>query len=311
MEQPNIFDYATGELSQDAFICYLLAFGKEEYKKEFPKEYKMAHAFLALCGIEKEEILKIRKQYLKIDVLIETTNHLLIVEDKTGSKEHDDQIVRYVKALKETDLAKGKTIKVCYLKTGDYVCPYKSTDKVLPQSACCSLCRKDMLDLLKKEHSCNLIFESFYRRLDSIEKRIQACDDADINTWIPEKWFDFLCRELKGYGDKFDLDWVSNARGGFYGCWFDWYPVGNGEDYRQIEIFFENGKTSQVKMCFKFSSADKECTRDCKSLIKDLQNKAVQLGYNPSNRKGRTTTYAYKNAATKSDVQAFIKPRQK
>lgn len=47
MEQPNIFDYATSELSQDAFICYLLAFGKEKYKTSYPNEYKMAHQFLA------------------------------------------------------------------------------------------------------------------------------------------------------------------------------------------------------------------------------------------------------------------------
>ena len=26
---PNIFDYATSELSQDAFICYLLSFGQQ------------------------------------------------------------------------------------------------------------------------------------------------------------------------------------------------------------------------------------------------------------------------------------------
>lgn len=26
MNKPNLFDYATSELSQDAFICYILAF---------------------------------------------------------------------------------------------------------------------------------------------------------------------------------------------------------------------------------------------------------------------------------------------
>ena len=30
--EPNIFDFATSELSQDAFICYLLEFGKNKYK---------------------------------------------------------------------------------------------------------------------------------------------------------------------------------------------------------------------------------------------------------------------------------------
>ena len=64
MEQPNIFDYATSELSQDAFICYLLAFGMDKYKKAYPREFKIAHLFLKKCGIPAdEEILEIRKQY--------------------------------------------------------------------------------------------------------------------------------------------------------------------------------------------------------------------------------------------------------
>ena len=78
MEQPNIFDYATSELSQDAFICYLLAFGTEKYKNDFPKEYETAHKFLGKCGIPaNEEILEIKKQYYNIDVLIVTKSHLL------------------------------------------------------------------------------------------------------------------------------------------------------------------------------------------------------------------------------------------
>ena len=106
MEQPNIFDYATSELSQDAFICYLLAFGMDKYKKSYPREFKIAHLFLEKCGIPaNEEILEIRKQYLDIDVLAVTSSHLLIVEDKTGTKEHSNQIVKYVQALKNSALS--------------------------------------------------------------------------------------------------------------------------------------------------------------------------------------------------------------
>ena len=240
MEQPNIFDYATSELSQDAFICYLLAFGMDKYKKAYPREFKIAHLFLEKCGIPaKEEILEIRKQYLDIDVLAVTSSHLLIVEDKTGTKEHSNQIVKYVKTLKNSALSSGRKIKVCYLKTLDYVRSYKSSDEnILPQCDCCSLRRKDMLDLLKTNPENNLIFESFYSRLDSIEKRIKNCDDAEIRTWCKEKWFDYLNSALSGH--NFNIDWVNNARGGFYACYFDWANCGNGENYKQIEISFDN-----------------------------------------------------------------------
>ncbi|MBE6462873.1 MAG: hypothetical protein E7005_03845 [Alphaproteobacteria bacterium] len=309
MEQPNIFDYATSELSQDAFLCYLLAFGKEQYKKDFPKEYTIAHKFLAKCGIEKtEEILSIERQVEHIDVLIVTASHILIIEDKTYTNEHDDQIIRYVKNIRSNDkkFSGDKKIKVCYFKTGDYVKGYvpSAEQKVLSKKDCCSLKRDDMLELLENDYSCNLIFENFYKRLNSVKERIKACDDKDIYTWNTEKWFDYLYNALQGH--NFNIGWVHNARGGFYGCWFDWHNVTGGEDYKQIEISFADGNTSQVKMCYKFSGKNKETTLNSNSLIKELQKKTIAKGFNASNRKGKTTTYAYKVASNINDIQNFI-----
>lgn len=308
MEQPNIFDYATSELSQDAFICYLLDFGKEKYKNDFPKEYAVAHKFLEKCGIDKtEEILSVQRQVEHIDVLIVTTSHILIIEDKTCTNEHDDQIVRYVQNMRTHDkeFTADKKIKVCYLKTLDYVHSYKSSNtEILPQCDCCSLRRKDMLELLKTNPENNLIFDSFYRRLDNIEKLIKNCDNKEIKMWSKEKWFDFLCSALDGR--NFNIEWVNNARGGFYACYFDWENCGNGENYKQIEISFEDGATSGVKLCFKFSTRNKETTLNSKSLIKDLQQQLISKGYKTSNRIGRTTTYAYGFAKNLEELNSFI-----
>lgn len=308
MNQPNIFDYATSELSQDAFLCYMLAFGKEQYKKNFPKEYALAHKFLTKCGIpENEEILSVERQVEHIDVLIDTTSHILIIEDKTYTNEHDDQIIRYVKNIRSNDKKSSadKKIKVCYFKTGDYVQGYvpSAEQKVLSEKDCYSLKRDDMLELLENNCTENLIFESFYQRLNSVRERIKDCDDSNIMTWNTEKWFDYLYNALQGH--KFNIGWVHNARGGFYGCWFDWHNVTGGENYKQIEIYFADGKTSQVKLCHKFSSESKESTLNSKSLLKDLQSK-VAKDFKSANRIGRTTTYAYKIAKNKSDIEKFI-----
>ena len=40
MDGPNIFDFATSELSQGAFLYYMLSFGKEKHKKDFKKNYR-------------------------------------------------------------------------------------------------------------------------------------------------------------------------------------------------------------------------------------------------------------------------------
>ena len=313
MNQPNIFDYTTSELSQDAFLCYMLAFGKEQYKKDFPKEYAVAHKFLAKCGLsEREKILSVERQFEHIDVLIVTASYILIIEDKTYTDEHDDQIIRYVKNIRSNNkkFSADKKIKVCYFKTGDYVHEYvpPAEQNLLSEKDCCSLKRDDMLEILENNRTGNLIFESFYQRLNSVKERVKACDDNDIMTWNTEKWFDYLYNMLQGH--KFNIGWVHNARGGFYGCWFDWYNVAGGEDYKQLEISFANGKTSQVKMCYKFSGKNKETTLNSKSLLKDLQSK-VAKDFKPANRMGKTTTYAYKIAENKNDVEKFIRCAQK
>ena len=60
-------------------------------------------------------------------------------------------------------------------------------------------------------------------------------------------------------------------------------------------------------MCYKFSGKDKEATLNSKTLIENLQKKAVANDFTAGNRKGKTTTYAYKYAKNKNDVEEFIK----
>ena len=309
MVKPNIFDYATSELSQDAFLCYLLEFGMDKYKDLFPCEYDIAHRFLEKCGLPYvEKIIEIRKQEQNIDVLVITPSYLLIIEDKTSTKEHGNQIIRYVEKLKDDSvLCSNRIIKVCYLKTMDYVRDYVSSNQnVLPQSNCRSLRREDMLGLLEENRTSNFIFESFYCRHNEMEQRIKKCDDEDIKTWITGKWFKYLSGLLKNH--QYNIDWVSNPRGGFYACYFDWYNCGKGEKYKQIEISVDDNLslTSEVKLCYKFASDSKEITLNSKTLIKDLQNEVVAKGYDAAHRMGRTTTYAYKIASNINDIQDFI-----
>lgn len=309
MDQPNIFFYATSELSQDAFLCYMLAFGKEKYKKDFPNEYALAHKFLTKCGIsEREEILSVMRQVEHIDVLIVTTSHILIIEDKTYTNEHDDQIIRYVKSIRSNDekFSANKKIKVCYFKTGDYVYEYvpPKNQSILSEKDCCSLKRQDIISLLENNCESNTIFQNFYDHLRTLEDIATLGNENDFFTWNKERWFKYLSSGLNGR--DFNMGWVNNARGGFYGCWFDWHGATGGEIYKQIEISFADGVTSQVKMCYKFSGKDKETTLNSKSLLKDLQSKVVK-GFKSANRIGRTTTYAYKYAENKSDIEEFIR----
>jgi len=46
MQKPNIFKYATSELSQDAIICYILEWTKIENKKQNEQLHNLAINFM-------------------------------------------------------------------------------------------------------------------------------------------------------------------------------------------------------------------------------------------------------------------------
>lgn len=306
MKTPNIFNYATSELSQDAFLCYLCEFGMEKFKNS--EEYKLAHKFLALCAIpEDEKIENIKRQYCKIDVLIETENFFLIIEDKTDTNEHDDQISRYAEIMHSEN--KNKKIKVCYFKTGDYVQDYKADGKILSDKDVYSLRRKDILGLLENYHKDKII-NMFYDKLASVENEIKNCDENDISTWTKSKWFDVIYNALKNNNkitDRVNIEDVPNAQGGFYGCWFDFKRIEELTVYKQIEIHIKDNKTEKVNLCLRCDAENKDIAKKHKEDMKNWLKKAEKIGYiSPRIHTGKTTAFAYQEAKTKDDVLDFI-----
>lgn len=135
----NIFDYATGELSQDAFICWLVNWFNDDTKprlKELSK--RLIHSLIddekyviKTVDIIRQFSRKVDEKAVKIDVLVIVNNTVaIIIEDKTFTSEHDDQIDRYKSGLDSLVLKEGKlqmddgkqfaiqSIKTVYWKTG-------------------------------------------------------------------------------------------------------------------------------------------------------------------------------------------------
>ena len=131
----NLFSFATSELSQDAFICWCLNWFNDASK---PVLQEMAKKIIFKLTNVKEFVVKkivsvdIFRQFsrkvkvdnksihVKIDVLVIVNNDIaVIIEDKTYSNEHDQQIERYKKGLQEIykDKPLSKIITV-FWKTG-------------------------------------------------------------------------------------------------------------------------------------------------------------------------------------------------
>ena len=110
----NIFSFATGELSQDAFICWCLNWINESNNITTHRYRQLGLDLLAklidnlseknqLLDVDINSIDKIIlvQQVLNIDVLaiIPQYNLAIIIEDKTSTSEHGDQIKSYRESL--------------------------------------------------------------------------------------------------------------------------------------------------------------------------------------------------------------------
>lgn len=101
VKKDNIFQYATKELTQDAFLRWLLENHNSDYEDV---RYMSNHLIGSIIGQASNQSLNIeyvetRSQERKIDILafmkINQEKYLIAIEDKTDSHEHDGQLDTY------------------------------------------------------------------------------------------------------------------------------------------------------------------------------------------------------------------------
>ena len=74
--KPNLFNWATSELSQDAFICWLIEWAKPRYKVEYQMLNQIATQLIIQLGnglIGEIEELEVKKQYKNIMIILYCT----------------------------------------------------------------------------------------------------------------------------------------------------------------------------------------------------------------------------------------------
>lgn len=105
----NIFSFATNELSQDAFICWCLNWINMPVRDDNASGRQFGARFLSRLLHEAYDVSKVNQVYifrqlLNIDVLVlvPELQVALIIEDKTSSQEHGNQINRYKYLLSKT-----------------------------------------------------------------------------------------------------------------------------------------------------------------------------------------------------------------
>lgn len=263
----NLFNYGYKELTQDAFICWLIKWayydgtGYEKLKEcgqGFVKALFKKHGKEAPDNLAPDKV-KIWQQDNSIDVLARIGDYVLLIEDKTGTGDHSDQLQRYYDIVSNKRSAAGEVnagdIIPIYLKTGNQ----SLYDKLrIEESKKYKVFeRREFLDVIKPDYyKAHPVIRDFYNHLvhkeeatNSYEKwRENGNKNEEVNYWLScQGFFRKLESELRvldsdsglvGFDNKdsakptpstrkpnnlpsWGWDYVPNQAGGFIGFW--WY----------------------------------------------------------------------------------------
>ena len=268
--KPNIFDIATKELHQDAFITWLLKYSDKKNEKVDPLLNECGREFIKkLIQTKfpdfKEDIVSVDadRQWENIDVWAKINNkYLIIIEDKTFTSFHSGQLERYQKTANSWCSKNNYLAPVCiYLKTGN---DSKRNLKKVTDKGFFLFQRQDFLSILNAYENCNNnIFIDFHNRLKKLEQVNNQFENKIIGEWNGNDWqgfFQFLDREI-GL-----VNWhrVNNPAGGFWNAIINWEQWGIFPTYAQLE---------EGKFCFKISTHPEDLEQPSTLKRNEVRNK--------------------------------------
>lgn len=264
--KPNLFDYATSELSQDAFFLWLCEWADENYKDVDNGLHTCARGFIKELLFNKEHPLneeiktvKTFKQQCNVDIsLLVNDKYYIIIEDKLFTKEHSNQLTRYKESAEKHCGDKKYEEPICvYLKT---TYQSKSSLKDMSDNGWKPVMRKDLVEFFRKYDSSinNNIFSDYVNHLYNKDSKFLSYKAAEIKDWNYNSWVGFyeelenelVKRNLIEKSSLVDWRYVNNASGGFLGFWWHWIGLtDNSYIYLQIE---------QRKLCVRLDVAYEE-----------------------------------------------------
>lgn len=268
--RPNIFHYATKELSQDAVICWLIAWADTGAASGPADEqlHQLGRRFLdALFDKWRDwpvEIgdavsVKIHRQERNIDVLARINDrYVLLIEDKRDADVHDDQLQRYWDAVTGGKTALGQVdpddVYPIYFKTGNQA--RSTADDISRHQGYAVFDRGDFLAVLNGYAGDHPIVVDYRTYLQDLEDRtnsfVQWTPDSprdDMLAW--EGLYRQIEEDLARRRTPPTLGHVYHRLlGGFTGVW--WRPSG----VEPVAALWLEAKNSHAQLSVKLNVAD-------------------------------------------------------
>lgn len=184
--EPNIFDYATGELSQDAMICWCLSFYNFKKHKLYQFACDLLQAFTGAAPQNYGDTITINRQSCKTDIVISVmpSGKTIIIEDKIYTSEHN-QLKKYRQEIADKLNKNPAEICVVYLKTGFYY----DKDKLLEYNKAADkyIHGDELLKIISKYKNINTLLDMYAEHLENLIKWYQLHGDftstSDKSFW--------------------------------------------------------------------------------------------------------------------------------
>ena len=298
-KRPNIFDYATSELSQDAFLTWLIQWAD--------KDYLHTDKYLNACAISfvqellekgnsyKVETVEAGRQWNNIDVWALVNNeYFLVIEDKKGTKEHSDQLNRYSEIAKNHYKKSDIKIKLVYFKMeeqGKYSDIKDAGFSIFQRSKMLSILEHYINSTEKPKQ--NDIIVDYHKNLENLNKKINSYSTKPLNEWYWYSWQGFYSELQKRIGGG-NWEYVSNAAGGFLGFW--WNSNYAKTDGKEFDFYLQ---LEQDKFVFKLYAYKENERREIRGFYrKHLYKKAKELniGISKFGRLGKSMGVAKLNS---------------
>jgi hypothetical protein len=270
--KPNIFEIATKELTQDGFFTWLLQWADPSNKKYDEILNKCATEFVKLLMQKKIDIdfeltkVTTGRQWENIDIRAEVNDkYLIIIEDKTFTKEHSEQLKAYKKTAVDWCNENKYEEPICiYLKTGS---ESKSSLNIVSEKGYAVVSRGELISFFDKYKIKNDIFNDFILKIIHLEKSEKDFQTKKIKDWDSNCWIGFF-RFLESETDLQINSWnfVNNPSGGFYGLW--WHGV---EWKKNIWFYLQ---MEEGKLCFKIGEIYKNHAKTRNEIYDIIMEKA-------------------------------------
>lgn len=276
--QGNIFAWATGELSQDAVLCWLF-----DSLRTRGKYASIAKALLIKMGIPKNaEItdMNVFRQCYHIDFIlhfkVDGEDRVIIVEDKINAALYND-ISGYIQNVIECGLPddfkpQKNQVIACVVRTGD------GNENFIENEKWKTISRKDVLDVLlsnKQTVESSEILSGFYDNLVKWEQGYNSYLLSDGSRRMNRDGLSRdICNSWKGFydvllGERIVTKWhyVPNANGGFMcACFPEVFWTDSGAS---LFMIFDS---SSGNICLKVGEVERDKSNVRNNCVQKLEN---------------------------------------